>query len=252
MISRTCAGTTQHFQIQGEGEYASYFWEFGDGYTSKEAVASHHYQHEGNYEVKLTVSDSKGREASSFGQLIVLPTSDATFSWSDNYLLNQHDPAISFRAQSNDASLQWSFGDRLTSQEANPRHLYRQKGAYQVRLISNNQFGCADTNVQQIQVASGYNLYAPTGFTPNGDQLNDHWIPRALENGNIPFVLNIYEQKTGHVVYTTSNADQPWDGSILGSQRRANIGETFLWTALVTEEDGTQREYSGTITVAGR
>ncbi|MBN1884845.1 MAG: PKD domain-containing protein [Candidatus Krumholzibacteriota bacterium] len=41
----------------------TYMWNFGDGGTSSENIASHTYQTEGEYSVSLTVTDSKGNKA---------------------------------------------------------------------------------------------------------------------------------------------------------------------------------------------
>jgi PKD repeat protein len=46
-------------------------WSFGDGTTSKGKVVTHTYEEAGTYTVKLTVTDSAGREASIEEPLVV-------------------------------------------------------------------------------------------------------------------------------------------------------------------------------------
>ena len=41
-----------------------------------------------------------------------------------------------------------------------------------------NEFGCTD--IAEVDVAvSGSTFYAPNAFTPDGDGLNDVWIPNC-------------------------------------------------------------------------
>ncbi|MEM9022259.1 MAG: PKD domain-containing protein [Bacteroidota bacterium] len=247
-----CTKDAARFAIAGAGDYASFFWEFGDGTTSNQPDPVHYFQEDGTFEVRLTVTALNGDQGSVTRTMTVKPRPLATFSWEDNARWNDYDPAILFSMNSTDVqSAHWSFGDRLHSNDLNPRHLYRKQGEYQVQLIAVNSLGCADTNVQRIRVREGYNLLAPTGFTPNGDNMNDTWIPRALESGDIPFTLTIFDQ-AGRLVYRTSDASRPWDGRLNGGNNPTQLGETFRWTAQVTEKDGTQREYGGTITIAKR
>lgn len=46
----------------------------------------------------------------------------------------------------------WDFGDGNTSSEANPVHLYRESGTYDVTLTVTDADGKADTSLQTLQV----------------------------------------------------------------------------------------------------
>ena len=55
---------------------------------------------------------------------------------------------------------------------------------------------------------------APPLFTPNDDGQNDTW-QIALPDGQVLSSLKVYDQR-GRVVFTTTDANQPWDGTFQG------------------------------------
>lgn len=62
-IKQTTSGLTVTFDASGstdDGSIAAYYWDFGDGTTSTNAVASHDYIGGGTYTVRLTVVDNQG------------------------------------------------------------------------------------------------------------------------------------------------------------------------------------------------
>jgi PKD repeat protein len=73
------AGTELSFDASGsvvsnvpeDNVAVGWSWNFGDGETAKGAVVTHTYEKAGTYTVKLTVTDSAGREASIEEPLVV-------------------------------------------------------------------------------------------------------------------------------------------------------------------------------------
>lgn len=58
--------------------------------------------------------------------------------------------------------------------------------------------------------------YIPTAFTPNGDGLNDEFRITGIPAGSITrFNLGIYN-RWGEVVFSTTDINQPWDGTMNG------------------------------------
>ena len=92
-------------------------------------------------------------------------------------------------------------------------------------------------------------LLAPTAFSPNGDGLNDVWIPPLLKVEDLDFQINIYNVK-GVLVYSFSNRNNPWDGRNINENTYVQVGETFVWYAKVKDGKGEMQSLRGTITVA--
>ncbi|PCJ82409.1 MAG: hypothetical protein COA57_13340 [Flavobacteriales bacterium] len=250
-ITEACEGEKIQFYIEENDVPGAYRWSFGDGQYSSKANPSHTYIKTGTYTVKLSIKsliDDKS-DAHTVPQMItVYSNPSADFYWAESSTRN-HDPSITFESTGSDAiEWNWDFGDGQTSTQHNPQHIYNKKGTYTVNLTVKNTYGCNSNSQMNINVLEDYNLLAPKAFSPNGDGINDNWMPVALKYGNIQFTLMIID-KTGKVLYTTSDKDRPWDGTMPSSSRQAKFGETFGWVAKVKGEDGYEYEYGGTITV---
>lgn len=132
------------------GQIASYFWDFGDGYTQTTTTPNinHIYSSFGNFLPKVIMQDPSGcliplqgldtvyitGAAAKFGMDTNLFCDFGTVNFTDSTTFN--DPVISYN---------WSFGDGAVSTNQNPVHTYASPGLYTVQLIVQTQIGCRDT-----------------------------------------------------------------------------------------------------------
>ncbi|HAG42902.1 MAG TPA: hypothetical protein DCL31_05365, partial [Clostridium sp.] len=72
-----------------DGKIVSYLWDFGDGTTSNDPNPTHLYTRDGNYNVKLTVTDDKGAYNSESTSVNVIDDSP-------KYILISHEPNDTF------------------------------------------------------------------------------------------------------------------------------------------------------------
>ena len=101
---------------------------------------------------------------------------------------------------------------------------------------------------QIYAIEKDYNLLAPTAFSPNEDNLNDFFIPKALPVLNLPFTMTIYDRQ-GKMVYQTSDANQPWNGLCTKDQVPAPDG-VYIWVVQLTTESGEVELYQDQVTIA--
>ena len=132
-----------------DGKIVSWWWDFGDGTTSEVRNPSHHYQDDGTYTVKLTVTDDDGAEASITKEIRVEnapPVADFSFTPEQPTVAEP----VRFTDLSSDPSPKgyivswgWDFGDGSTcppdcgSGDGDPRtptHRYAEPGSYTVTL----------------------------------------------------------------------------------------------------------------------
>ena len=109
----------------------------------------------------------------------------------------------------------WEFGDGFSnSTDFSPIHDYFDVGIYQVSLVVFNDV-CSDTATAQIIVDPVFTLYIPDVFSPNGDRLNDKFMPigEGIESYEI-FIFN----RWGDLVFNSNNLNQYWDGSLNDSK----------------------------------
>ncbi len=166
-----CKNTpVQFFQQTSGNNIQGFMWYFGDGNSSNAPNPSHIYVSEGEYDVKLVISDIIGCTDSIFKpKYIKVFDAKAVFSMSDSF--TSCPPLfISFTNQSVNAfQTNWNFGNGNTSILVNPSHTYTFSGIFDARLIITGNGGCKDTASKQVKVLgpSGTFSYAPLlGCTP--------------------------------------------------------------------------------------
>ncbi len=121
---------------------ASYFWDFGDGFTSTATNPSHVYAAVGSYTMKLVITTTGGCTDS-----VVIPGgvrvgTSPTADFSAVPLTVCAGVAVNFTDLSLTAdSWTWNFGDGGTSSIRNPIHQYADTGYFSVTLTAYNN-GC--------------------------------------------------------------------------------------------------------------
>ncbi len=141
----------------------SWFWDFGDGFTSTEQNPTHTFPDNGTYYVCLTATNAVGSNTSC--QYVLIDTYTYAPVSAFTYF---GDPTVYFVdfSTGDPTSWLWEFGDGFTSVEANPTHTYASNGTYNVCLTATNAVG-SNTSCQTI-VINGYP--SPEAlFTYSGD-----------------------------------------------------------------------------------
>lgn len=143
------------------------------------------------------------------------------------------------------SNLTWVFHDGKTSQEKNTWRYYNQKGTYPIKLILEGNNGCKNEINKQIIIENDYNLLAPNIFSPNGDGINETFIPEALKVLNVNFVMTVYD-RSGKLVYTTNTVDKPWDGRYTSDNKLAPAG-VYIWVVKMVDDKGNTETFKGDI-----
>jgi gliding motility-associated-like protein len=232
----------------------SYSWDFGDGSTGTGSSASNTYGNPGSYDVTLTITTAAGCTTviDSLSYVTVNPRPDASFSASPNPV-SSLSPFVSFVDLSTVTITNWSwdFGDLLSTSDVsslqNPTYQYPGTGVNTVTLIVTNQFGCLDTATQIIEIIDDYVFYAPNAFTPDGDGLNDVFIPKAIGYDIETYNLMVFD-RWGNMIFSTDDYRQGWDG-------RANHGaevaqeDVYVWKVQLTDNKKLKHKYIGHVTI---
>lgn len=139
------------------GPIGSYFWDFGDGYTttSNTPNVNHIYASYGNFLPKVIMEDPSGCLIPLQGLDTVYVTgAKAKFGMDDSLFCDVGTVNFSDSSTFNDpiVTYNWFFGDGNTSSNPSPAHNYTTPGSYTVRLIVNTQIGCADTLTKPLVI----------------------------------------------------------------------------------------------------
>ncbi len=140
-------------------------WDFDDGTKESKYEPVHKYGAAGNYDVKLTISDSGCRDTQV--KTVNIPTTpDANFTFSSGLCSN--DVAFTDQSQFYE-DLVWYFDDGKVLDGSNdtlnvdsPVHAYADTGIYNVALVAENQYKCKDTLFKKVRLDS----FANADFQP--------------------------------------------------------------------------------------
>ena len=226
-----------------------YFWDFGNGATTQQASSvGYQFDLEGCYDVSLTVTNNNGCTATQLYTDIacVYDSPIASFS-SDQYILSEIDPVVSFYNNSvNASSFEWEFGDGTNSFAENPTHTYPEDAAlYLVSLTAFNEIGCTDTATMTIVILKDVGVYVPNSFTPDGDEYNHTFYPVLTEGlKKDSYHMSIYN-RWGELVFETYDLSFGWNGTFgkNGNQCQTSV---YTWVIDVTElKSAENRKFTG-------
>lgn len=238
--------TTQFIEASSAWTDLEWHWDFGDGTTSNDTTPGHTWVLEGTYDVTLTVSTDSGCvDTASFlwpGMITVNPVPVASFQATPDRL-EILDPTVQVLDHSIGASSwQYDMGDGTVYVEPNFLHQFNDGGLFNIMQVVQNEFSCSDTAWQEVVVVDQI-FFAPNAFTPNGDGLNDVFIPSV--RGAQHYELRIFD-RWGQVIFQTNDRNIGWDGTKGG--REAPI-DTYLFKASVTDIGNRELKYSGHFTL---
>ena len=117
---------------------------------------------------------------------------------------------------------------------------------YDVELIVVNQYGCTDTAYNVVIMNGVYNFYVPSGFTPNGDGVNDVFFPKGEGVDALEYEMIIFD-RWGAVVFESSETSMEWDGTKLGTALPQGV---YIWKVRTKDQyKGTEYQHIGHVTL---
>lgn len=138
----------------------SYLWEFGDeaGSTSTESNPTFTYTRDGEYTVRLTVTDSNDLKARSEKVIIIVnPTNPDFTTDKEEYEMGElihFTDATTTKSGTTITAWHWTFGDEAesTSDEQNPTFVYGVAGSYAVTLTVTDSYDLQSSVTKNITV----------------------------------------------------------------------------------------------------
>lgn len=243
----TCPGDPVNFTVESMPEDGIYLWNFGDGNFSNKANPEHVFTKPGTYQVMLSMSSSGAgaiRNKASSGMIVIHEAPLAAFN-----VLKMDAPGevprVHFESRAEGAhGYQWDLGDGTVSTEANPDHVYRKKGTYQVVQTVTNATGCVDRKVKELVIDHDFDMAAPARISPDNNGTDDSFMPQTLTQLKAKFSFTVYDP-AGRLVYSTSDARRPWLGKAHNQGAVLPAGN-YVWVADVVVGQGTET-FNGTV-----
>jgi gliding motility-associated-like protein len=156
------------------------------------------------------------------------------------------EPTVSITNNSSATAFVWDFGDSTKSVAQNPgSHMYKGVSAtYIVKLVTSTGL-CKDSTYQTVVVQAPLLLYIPNTFTPNGDGLNDVFMPKG--EGIISYSMYMYD-RWGNMIFYSDDINKGWDGRANGGNNIAQE-DAYVYIINVTDPQGHNATYRGIITL---
>lgn len=250
-ITEGCPGMLIDFAAENLPDGGIYLWNFGDGSFSNKPKPSHAFSKSGSFEVMLSHSSHGGGNIlnqPAADRIVIHEAPEASF----NLLKQEYDntvPSVHFENRSlGGRTYEWDFGDGTTSEIAHPDHVYKKQGVYNVSLTVTNAKGCVDRSERTVRIDNDYDLLAPKTFSPNGDGMDDVYMPEALKSLGVKFHLSIFESKSGQLVYETSDAQRPWNGRVSNRGEACAPGD-YVWMVEMKDGDKLGGTYNGSLSL---
>ena len=111
-------------------------------------------------------------------------------------------------------------------------------------VVTDPATSCSESDSLKVTVIRNYDIWVPSAFSPNGDQINDYF---AVRGNNIKeFTIRVYD-RWGTKLFQTSNIAEVWNGDY--QNRKVNSG-VYVYVLDYILNDGTTNTVKGNLTVS--
>jgi len=251
-----CEPHLVNFNAYSENTALEYLWNFGNGNYSFIQNPTTNYQYDGVFDVSVTVTDTNGCKTTETisDYITVYPLPVARF-YPEPPTTSVLKPFIYFNNVSSDYVTEnyWFFGDGDSSDLESPLHYYpAEEREYDVTLIVETAYGCRDTATAPVSILDEYTFWAPTGFTPNNDGINDIFFVDGHGIDVENFAMYIYD-RWGELVFTTNEFDPEnpqnngWDGRI--KDNKLAPSGVYTWLVIYRDWRAVEHQEAGPVTL---
>lgn len=241
-----CVDLLVNFSNTSSGA-TEFLWNFGDGAISEDFAPVHTYTTPGLYDVSLIATTADGcqdtLEFEEYVEVYNLPIASFVVNPEATTI---YDPTFVFYDTSYDAAQwDWYFGDGYTASQQYVQHTYEEAGTFPVVLTVTSEHGCVDALQKNVSIEDFFNVYVPNTFTPDGDGVNEVFLP---EMSGKAFIENYKFQvidRWGTIIFETNDPDAPWVGDTRDGLYYAK-DDAYNWQVIVQLKGSDEsRVYSG-------
>ena len=202
-------------------------WDLGNGSTiSSCSSVENMYTNLGSYNVSFQVTHSEGcsdvMKKNNFINLHPDPIADFDLFPSDPTTINS---LVQMYNNSQGATnFNWYLNNVLieTSYEPYIQMPLEENAIHTICLEAISAYNCRQTVCESVKVKSVDAVYIPNSFTPDGDNINDVFLPSLV--GVVPenYRFEIFN-RWGQKVFETTDITQGWDGTYRGEKAKVDV-----------------------------
>lgn len=230
-----CLDDYTYFFLVNRTNVDSVLWDFGDGNFSRNFEPVHQFHNSGIYNIKVTdYFGNIGYEDSL--QIKINPLSSLEINGGRDTIILLPDSYVTLDAGNGYNTYNWNDGQ--IQQMIN----VSDEGYYWVEV--SNKYCCK--NIDSIYVQQ-FNAYAPTTFSPNGDNINDVFEIHYLVNEFEKFQLQVFN-RYGQIIFETNDPKIFWNGRLDNNGIELPI-EVYIWQIQILFYGGERYIGKGNVTL---
>ncbi|MGZ3931328.1 MAG: T9SS type B sorting domain-containing protein, partial [Bacteroidia bacterium] len=229
-------------------------WQFGNNLTGFGDTITYSFLSPGIYSITVNLEDANGCKSTNKLPFVisVYPHPQADFTWNP-YDPTLIEPYVNFTSSYVNGPITkyfWFFADTSTYQDdmsgvKDPTHEFSAVGLYPVTLVETNVYGCTDTITKVLTLSEDFTMYIPNTFTPNGDGINDQFMPKGMGFRPESFEMLIFD-RWGTLIFKTNDIYKGWDGTVKGALVQNDV---YIYKVkCITGVRGARKEYAGHVT----
>lgn len=226
-------------------------WNFGNGDSVYMQSPAYCYKDTGVFSVDLTETYAGGcsNALKVINMIRVYPLPIANFMYAPQPV-NILNPLVQFTNLSTGKypieQWHWTFGDKNSSSSmVNPEYTYSDTGIFCTTLSVMDLHGCIDSVTNCLVVNPLFTFYIPDAFTPNGDGMNDVFMPKGSYVKN--FEMYIFD-RWGNEFFHSTDINYGWNGTVQGSSTIAKE-DVYVYLINVTDSQDNKHSYTGNVTL---
>ncbi|MCB9447968.1 MAG: choice-of-anchor L domain-containing protein [Flavobacteriales bacterium] len=240
---------------EGQATIDQWGWIFGNHVEAGKDV-TYCFDEDGSFSPGLMIVTDDGCSDTVFRQnlITVYPQPDAGISITPP-VVDDINPVVYITDESNGGTLWiWDYGDGevdTTTTNPNPIRTYDEPGTYTITQTVVNDYGCMDTARKYVVVRELSTVYIPNAFTPQGDGINEGFIPKATGIfAEADFKMYILD-RWGNTIYESHSLNDPWDGKVYGPGNKIVQNDVYVYICRFFKKDNGEllREMVGSVTV---
>ncbi len=143
----------------------------------------------------------------------------------------------------------WNFDGQSRQQGTRAKYHFIEKGDHNVTLQVEDKNGCVGQKTKTIRLDKKYNLLAVDAFKPHSSNPKTNtFMPFSLTQRDVAFTLTIFDPNNNDVIYQTSDANEPWDGTDQRTGKMTSSEKVYIWKVQLENPLPHERGvYAGTI-----
>ena len=209
------------------GTFNSVLWTLSNGQSFTSNQFTLNLTSVGCIDITLLITNANGCTADTTisDAICVIPGPTAAFSTASPEIDFSTGELSFINNSTNYIGSIWQFGDGTSATLDNPIHTYPAAtiDSYNVMLVVYDANGCSDTAYSVVESNDIVRLTVPNGFTPNGDGLNDIFIPVVSNSDQIKFYRFEVYNRWGQLVFESTKPGEGWDGKFNGKQAQFGV-----------------------------